>query len=93
MFSKYHGNFVSKDKCSKQICQKIVFGKFMKNESEDNICSVCLDSTKTKTPCGHTLCIPCWQKLKNNKCPLCRGSISYFQNNEDEEDDENENET
>ena len=40
MFSKYHGNFVSKDQCRKQICQQIVFGKFMTNESEDNICSV-----------------------------------------------------
>ena len=60
-FSKIKGMFVSKEYCRKQICQKMVFGKFMKSENEDesNKCSVCFDSTETRTHCGHTLCFPC----------------------------------
>jgi hypothetical protein len=38
-------------------------------------CSVCLENTKTKTPCSHPLCYPCWAKLKTKNCPLCREEI------------------
>jgi len=49
-------------------------------ESVEN-CSVCLQETKTKTACGHYLCLICWSKIKsetNEKpCPICR-EILYF---------------
>ena len=66
-FSKLKGKFVSKEQCRKLICQKMAFGKFMQNENvdEENKCSVCFDSTETRTHCGHTVCFPCWQKIKN----------------------------
>lgn len=42
-------------------------------------CSVCLDTTKTTTPCGHKLCVDCWSKLKRNEdelpCPICRDDL------------------
>ena len=87
-FSKKHGQFINKDQCRKQICQKIVFGKFMDTENPDNKCSVCFDHTDTKTPCGHTLCIPCWIKIENKKCPICRNSIVYYNKLNDDDDDD-----
>jgi hypothetical protein len=42
-------------------------------------CCVCLDTTKTTTPCGHKLCISCWNSIKvyQNKlpCPICRTNL------------------
>jgi len=42
-------------------------------------CCVCLDTTKTITPCGHKLCVMCWDKIKKNgrdlPCPLCRANL------------------
>jgi len=40
-------------------------------------CSVCLDKTVSKTDCGHYLCLPCYDKITENKdsetiCPQCR---------------------
>ena len=47
-------------------------------ESED--CCVCLESTKTTTPCGHKLCVMCWGKVKKiNRCipcPICRKNLT-----------------
>jgi len=85
-FSKVEGCFMLKSVCRKIICQKMVFGKFMENENKDDSkCSVCFDYTKTKTPCNHVLCIPCWIQIKNKTCPMCRDNISYFERNEDDE--------
>ena len=42
-------------------------------------CCVCLDTTKTTTPCGHKLCVMCWDKIKKNvrelPCPMCRANL------------------
>ena len=38
-------------------------------------CAVCLDVTKRKTSCNHSLCLECDLKLANRSCPLCRGSL------------------
>ena len=57
--SKVIAYFVSKEECRKQICQKMVFGKFMQRDNEATKCSICYDSTEIKTPCGHIICISC----------------------------------
>jgi hypothetical protein len=78
-FSKVDGRFFSKTYCRKEKARNIVFEKFLEKKPFENQCSVCMDMTKTKTPCDHKLCIPCWIQLKNKCCPLCRGDISYFE--------------
>ena len=35
-------------------------------------CPVCLESTYTKLPCGHHICLKCESKLTERKCPQCR---------------------
>ena len=51
------------------------------HEEHPEECSVCLDTTKTTTPCGHKLCVSCWCqiKLKGRElpCPICR--VDLFQ--------------
>jgi len=42
-------------------------------------CCVCLDATKTTTPCGHKLCVMCWVNIKMIRqrlpCPICRENL------------------
>ena len=38
-------------------------------------CCVCLEFTVSKTYCKHSLCLRCTDKIKNNSCPMCRGTI------------------
>lgn len=38
-------------------------------------CCVCTEYTLSKTPCKHTLCGRCHDKLTRLICPLCRGSL------------------
>jgi len=49
------------------------------DEENPEDCSVCLDTTKTTTPCGHKLCVSCWSMLKRNgnelPCPICREDL------------------
>lgn len=42
---------------------------------ENNICSICLESTSHTLECNHYSCIPCLTILikKTNRCPICRG--------------------
>jgi hypothetical protein len=48
---------------------------------EDETCPVCMEPTKTKTSCDHTLCLICWSKIKPvndvKSCPVCREVIYY----------------
>jgi hypothetical protein len=83
-FSKIVGHFILKNIYQKQICHRLVFKDYMENENKDDKCCVCLDYTETKTPCGHILCIPCWIKIKNKRCPLCREGISFFRDDDDD---------
>jgi len=47
--------------------------------SNSEECSVCLETTKTTTPCGHKLCVSCWCQIKPNgrelPCPICRADL------------------
>ena len=46
-----------------------------------NECCVCFSLTKTKTNCGHTVCLECVSKIQRDpneylkNCPLCRQQI------------------
>ncbi len=85
-FSKYEGSFLTQKSVQKETFQKMVFHNYMEKDTKQiDVCPVCLEQTKTKTPCNHTLCIPCWQKIKqeNKKCPLCRDSIGFFRSSYD----------
>jgi hypothetical protein len=47
--------------------------------SNSEECSVCLELTKTTTPCGHKLCVSCWCLIKHKgrelPCPICRADL------------------
>jgi len=54
--------------------------------TDDNECCVCKEKTLTKTLCQHTLCYMCWETIYKNKkpkCPLCRNSIKYCEDDDD----------
>jgi hypothetical protein len=42
-------------------------------------CCVCLETTKTTTPCGHKLCVMCWSHIRMIRqrlpCPICRENL------------------
>jgi hypothetical protein len=42
-------------------------------------CCVCLETTKTTTPCGHKLCVICWSNIRMIRrrlpCPICRENL------------------
>jgi len=72
------------------------------DEDTPEECSVCLDTTKTATPCGHKLCVSCWGQIKKKgsemPCPICRADliqskkfgIEEYDDDDDEDDDEQE---
>jgi len=48
-------------------------------ETNCQTCTVCYELTRTRTSCGHCVCIPCITKIKRHpedegayRCPLCR---------------------
>jgi len=45
---------------------------FVPELSSADDCCVCMEKTKTKTSCGHTLCCECWHNLREDVCPICR---------------------
>ena len=58
-------------------------GNMISNEMEE--CCVCYEKTNSKTDCGHTLCLQCAMKIKeesdendekHRNCPMCRGVFS-----------------
>lgn len=46
---------------------------------EGEECCVCLETTKTTTPCGHKLCMMCWGNIRMIRrrlpCPICRENL------------------
>ena len=48
-------------------------------DGEGDECCVCLDATKTTTPCGHKLCVMCWGNIRMIRrrlpCPICRENL------------------
>jgi len=78
-----------------------IFNSVPCDEKHPEECSVCLEVTKTTTPCGHKLCVSCWTQVKTNgrelPCPICR--VDLFQSKvigiddsrvEDDVDDDSE---
>ena len=49
------------------------------DEEHPEECSICLDTTKTTTPCGHKVCVSCWCQIKPKgrelPCPICRDDL------------------
>ena len=60
--------------------QEIISNPNISFATVDN-CSVCMEETKTKSLCGHTLCLICWSKIKSiegiKQCPICREELFY----------------
>jgi hypothetical protein len=60
--------------------QEIITNPNISFATVDN-CSVCMEETKTKSLCGHTLCLICWSKIKSiegiKQCPICRENLFY----------------
>jgi len=48
-------------------------------EGKGDECCVCLETTKTTTPCGHKLCFMCWGNIRMIRrrlpCPICRENL------------------
>lgn len=48
-------------------------------DGEGDECCVCLETTKTTTPCGHKLCMMCWGNIRMIRrrlpCPICRENL------------------
>jgi hypothetical protein len=84
-FNKFVGEFNPKQQTTEMIDQ---FDEMENIETSYDSCCVCQEATMTETPCGHQLCMCCWLSLKKMKCPICRASIKYIDNDEDDEDDE-----
>lgn len=67
-------NYFDKRNCTVYPFKHICNGKGVRG----NDCSVCLEKTKTKTTCKHSLCLECFQSIVVNsdcegkKCPICR---------------------
>lgn len=43
-------------------------------QTDDNICIICREATRTHAlvPCGHRiLCVNCLAQLEDQRCPLC----------------------
>lgn len=79
IFDKYNERFISRT-CAKSMrnytkdsLRRSIFSN--KKSFQDSICSVCHDPTRTETPCGHHLCLVCWEKLQQKTCPCCRCNI------------------
>lgn len=45
--------------------------------SPSDMCCVCHDTTRTKTLCGHHLCVGCWNQVRPLTCPCCRDDIDF----------------
>ena len=48
-------------------------------------CCVCNCVTKTKTRCGHRLCMLCWNSLARPACPMCRADVDEYGSSDDED--------
>jgi hypothetical protein len=83
-FDKLNGVFVtpqiSHPREVPHVCSNMeIFNSVPCDEKHPEECSVCLDTTKTTTPCGHKLCVSCWCQIKLKErelpCPICRADL------------------
>ena len=89
LIGKFSTNSISEQE--KQ-CVEILFNTPNVSFIYEN-CSICQECTTTKTKCGHSLCFPCWEKIKRTEqtdheniyehqiCPICRAIINTRQLN------------
>ena len=82
-FDKYYGEFRTKNDTTfgKEFASLLADIDNVKLTCDD--CCVCSVNTTTKTPCGHHLCVDCWDRIPNNNadiipCPICREDIKYI---------------
>jgi hypothetical protein len=83
-FDKLNGVFVTPQiehpREVPHVCSNIeILNSVPCDEKHPEECSVCLDTTKTTTPCGHKLCVSCWCQIKPKgrelPCPICRTDL------------------
>jgi len=78
-FSKTIGKIISVSENNKLTVQSLCF----KDVVEIDFCCVCYEDTFTKTLCNHSVCIPCWLKIKKHQnqivCPICKSDISLIE--------------
>jgi len=74
-------NYFDKRNCAIYPFKNICNGKGVRGGD----CSVCLEKTKTKTNCNHSLCLECFQSIvvvnsdcEGKKCPICREIHTYL---------------
>lgn len=80
VFNKIAGRFDDKRDPDGVSTEEAVLRCFkFKKVVQDKVCCVCYDLTTTLTDCGHRLCMPCWEKIENKKCPCCRKCIDTCQ--------------
>uniref|UniRef100_A0A6C0H654 RING-type domain-containing protein n=1 Tax=viral metagenome TaxID=1070528 RepID=A0A6C0H654_9ZZZZ len=58
-----------------------IFNKF--GDLKNIECSICFEITRTSPLCGHKLCLLCWNKIYDKKCPICRKKNLDFIDNHD----------
>jgi len=71
-FDKINGSINDEEQQDMKFFQEIITNPNISFATTEQ-CSVCMEETKTKTNCDHTLCLICWSKIKGEKrCPICR---------------------
>ena len=65
--------------------QEFVPSEYSNCEFAYNSCCVCLELTLSKTPCNHSLCIECEERLQFDE------EVEFDMEEDDDSDDENEN--
>lgn len=59
--------------------------------NKEKECAICLEDKKPKEflrfPCGHEVCMPCYETLRQEICPFCRAPTSTIKNVEVESSD------
>jgi len=79
-FDRVKGAINDEEQDTTKFFQEIISNPNISFATVDN-CTVCIEPTKTKSLCGHTLCLVCWSKIKSEtnekSCPICR-EILYF---------------
>ena len=85
---KLNGNFITGERPPHVLKMDAMWEEFCQEFKDDetielamNECCVCFSLTKTKTNCGHTVCLECVSKIQRDpneylkRCPLCRQQI------------------
>lgn len=79
-FDRVKGAINDEEQDTTKFFQEIITNPNISFATVDN-CTVCIEPTKTKSLCDHTLCLVCWSKIKSEtnekSCPICR-EILYF---------------